>query len=170
MQNKFPYEQKMANRLAAKVAARNQTNALVNEWFPKILAVVTPWVGQKVSLVTGGIPHKLKTQIEALGLPSHWEKQIRISFDTYSAKVWAKVCVNYNAGEYSGNEHAEETAYLGDMENGLILKNLKYTFEPRKTDYTVEGVKEKRKAYEAAKKASDDARSALYPFGEHDNF
>ena len=159
------YEAKQANRLAAKVAAHNQVNQLANEWWPKIAAVLKPWVGKKVSLVTGGKPHKLKAELDALNMPSDWAKQIIVSFDTYNAKIHFKSSVSIAD---DGNQNAEQTVYFGDMD-GENLKHLRDNLEPFKTDYSVDAVKSARDAFKVAEKAFSDARSALYPFGEREN-
>lgn len=168
------YEAKMANRLAAKVQAHNQLGAMINEWHPKIKAVLEKWVGQKVSLVTGGKPVKLKQEIEALGWTNYYSgngnigtKQIIVSFDLYSAKAHYSVSINcFN----DGSQRAEQAVYLGDMLNGLILKDLHYDFTPFKTDYLVEDVIAARKVVKDAEMALSDAKHNLYPFPEHDNF
>jgi hypothetical protein len=160
------YEIKMLNRLTARVAARNQVNALLNLWHPKIQEVLKKWIGQKVSLVTGGKPAKLKAELDALGLPSDWRCQIIISFDRYSAKVHYKVSVSI-MGE--GDQNAEAMVYLGNMTNGLILTDLSYEFVPYRVDYTVTAVQDALAKVKDAEKALDQAKGALYPFGEHDN-
>ena len=167
MNNSF-YLAKYAKRLAAKVQAHNELDAMVNEWFPKIRSALEPWVGQKVSLITGGKPYKLQKLIDSLNLPNDFQKQILVSFDRYSAKVTFKNCVSIPDDSY---QSAETVVYLGDMQmqNGLVLGDLRYTFTPYKTDYTVEKVILARQQVEDAKKALSDALSALHPFGEHDN-
>jgi hypothetical protein len=168
------YEAKMANRLAAKIQAQNQLGTMINEWHPKIKAILEKWVGQKVSLVTGGQPVKLKQEIEALGLPNYHAgngnigtKQITVSFDLYSAIAHYSVSINCF---HDGSQRAEQTVCLGDLLNGLILKDLHYDFKPFKTDYWIEGVLAARKAVKDAEDALSNAKSSLYPFPEHDNF
>jgi hypothetical protein len=143
---------------------------MVNEWLPKIKTVLEKWVGQEVSLITGGKPVKLKAELEALGMPNERANQIIVSFDTYSAKVQFRTCVLIG----SESRPTEQTCYLGDMENGLILKDLHYQHETFKTDYNKEYVIKARKALkdaeEAVNKALSKARSALYPFSVNDNF
>lgn len=163
--NQF-YINRNAKRLETKVAGRNQLNAAINLWFPKIREMLLPWVGQKVSLVTGGKPHKLVKAIQDLQLPNDHNFQIQIRFERYSAQVWFRncICIKDDTAIYS-----EQTVYLGDMD-GANLKDLHYTFEPWRTNYTVESINAARKALKDAEKAVSDAKSALYPFSEHDNF
>lgn len=159
------HTQKMANRLEAKVMAQNQLGLLVNEWTPKIRAVLANWVGKKVSLATGGKPIKLKAELDALGMPSEWRKQIIISFGSFTAKAEFRVSVGVLD---DGNRSAEMAVYLGNMD-GLILKDLSHEFTPTRTDYNVAEVKAARQKFQEAEKAFSNARSALHPFGEHDN-
>ena len=165
--NQISHEQKMLNRLTAKVEAQNQLGLLINEWQPKIRAVIEKWVGQKVSLITGGKPVKLKVELDALNMPSDWRKQIIVSFGQHSAKVDFRIS-HFIEGKEGANASVEGACYLGDM-SGLILKDLHYEFVPWKTDYTVAAIQAARVTYKDAQKLADTAKSALYPFGEHDN-
>ena len=170
VQNRTNYANKMELRLTCQVNARNQVNQMANEWLPKIKTVLEKWLGQKVSLITGGKPVKLKAELEALGMPNELAKQIIVSFDTYSAKVQFRICVSIGRESRS----TEQTCYLGDMENGFVLKDLHYQHETFKTDYNKEDVIKARNALNKALKDADEAvskaRYALYPFSEHDNF
>ncbi len=163
--NNISYDTKWANRLAAKIVAQNAANALANFWQPKVRAMLEKWVGQKVQLVTGGKPVKLKAELDALNLPHDFKNQVIVSFGTYSVKIDCKVFASVN-GE---NATMEAVAYLGDMD-GLYLKDLRYAHEALRVDFSVDEVKQNRANYEAARKAFEAARSKLAPFGEHDNF
>jgi hypothetical protein len=154
-----------AARLENKVKAHNLLGQLVNEWQPKIKQALLPWVGQKVSLVTGGKPVKLKLDLSALEMPDAFDSFIRVSFDQYSAKVHYRTCVTHPVG---GTNYAETCVYLGDME-GANLKDLHYEFTPYPTDYTVDKIITARLAFKAAEEKLSAARSALHPFGEHEN-
>jgi hypothetical protein len=165
-QDRIDFANKMERRLTCQVNARNQVNQMANEWLPKIKTVLEKWVGQKVSLITSGEPVKLKAELEALGMPNEWAKQISVLFNSYTARVWFKVCVSI--GDESNT--AEETCYLGDVTNGLILKDLNYQHKTFKTDYNKEDVIKARKVLKDAEEVVSKARSALYPFSEHNNF
>ena len=169
-QDRIDFLNKMERRLTCQVNARNQVNQMINEWLPKIKAVLQPWIGQKVSLVTGGKTAKVREQLNQLGLPSERQKQITVSFDNYTAKAFFRVGVSI--GDQS--KSAEETCYLGDLINGFVLKDLHYEHSTYKTNYDKEDVIKARKALKDAEEAFSSvissARSALYPFSEHDNF
>jgi phosphotransferase system IIB component len=169
-QDLINYANKMELRLTCQVNARNQVNQMANEWLPKIKTVLEKWLGQKVSLITGGKPVKLKAELEALGMPNELAKQIIVSFDTYSAKVQFRICVSIG----SESKSTEQTCYLGDMANGLILNDLHYQHKTFETNYNKEDVIKARNALNKALKDADEAvskaRYALYPFSEHDNF
>ena len=88
-QDRIDFLNKMERRLTCQVNARNQVNQMINEWLPKIKAVLQPWIGQKVSLVTGDKTAKVREQLNQLGLPSERQKQITVSFDNYTAKAFS---------------------------------------------------------------------------------
>lgn len=158
------YKIQSANKTAAKVAAQNLLGKAINEYHNTIRAFLFKWIGQKVSLATGGRPHKLKAELETLNLPHYPRLRICLDFGNYNIHSTVMVDAVVN-GEY---QTAEGCDYFANVMDG-VLKDMNYNFNPWRTDYTVEEIQCKRNEFKIAQKAFEDARSALYPFGEHDN-
>lgn len=96
----------------------------------------------------------------------------------YSLAWTAKACVNgrhpdmvdekWGAPDYSSTCYRESTVYIGDMggEGRQYLIKLTDPCDDRRTDYDYDQVKALRVAADVAKKASDDAVHACFPFRE----
>lgn len=147
-------------KLNAKVMAVNAAHKAVNAWRPKLIEFFKQYVGQKIFKADGWLVSRIELKVPKLdGI-----QFVSCYFDSsrYSLRYVAKSCVGYG----HTCVYYEATMWIGDMEDGFLKKV--YDFEPVKDDYTVEGAVANIKAVEAAKKALDEANSALQPFQEND--
>lgn len=153
--------------LTAEVNAVNLANGYANELLPKLVEFFTPLVGQKIVKADGSLLAKLESKLPVFpaekGRPG---QHVHASVMTYRHRsdyslAWTvKVCWPIPPHTCT---YYERTLYVGDM-SGDTLKEMTKHLEPWRTDYTVEAAVAKIEAYEAAKKAADDARSECWPF------
>ena len=161
--------QQQSAHLVAKVAARNLLSQLINTWDGKLKAVFQPFLNQKVSLVTGGKPVKVKEALEKLQLPNTPEIQIFVTCDEYAPHARFRVCKCFTYGNHeSGCCYMEQTISLGAIRNN-ILTEIYGPYTTEREDFTVEFVLATRKALREAQEAVSKAQSALDMFGIHDN-
>ncbi len=149
-------------KLTARVAAVNKANAYANELYVKLADYFRPLVGQKILKADGSLLAKIEKDLPEMA--SGNELHVYRHRSEYSLAWTVKTC------EFMpphGCMYHETTVYVADLK-GQTLGELSRPFEAR-SDYTVEGIEKLREAYETAKKAADNARSALFPFGEYDN-
>jgi hypothetical protein len=142
--------------LECLVRAVNRAHAYGKELYATLAPVFAPLVGQKIETAPGPLLARIAKLLPAM--PNTPNLRVFRLASEYSLG-WT-----ISANEVA-NDHAyyhEVTVYIGHMRNG-VLESISPPFEGR-TDYTLEEVLEKRAAYEAAKKAADDARNAVYPF------
>ena len=149
--------------LEAKVGAVNRANDAANRWGPVLRESVRPFVGAQVVKKAGGLLDKVKKALPTL--PNDAWLQVYRHVSDYSLAWTFKSCVMI--GETHGCLYHEVTVYVGKLSHGVLTELESSEFKGR-TDYTVDEVLQKRAAYESAKKAADDARSNLHPFGEYD--
>lgn len=148
----------MPGDLASKVKAVNKANAYANQVHDILTEVFRPFVGQKIIKVDGDLMARVKDYVPPLQYDAGlrcWKKH-----SDYSLSWGVDANISYGNGcEYSG----EVVVYIGRLE-GQTLVELTPN-EKRRTDWTVEEVREKRKAYEELKAAADSAFNAISPFG-----
>jgi hypothetical protein len=149
-------------RLRAKVAAVNRAHKYAIEIQPELIAIFAPFVGQKVMKI-GGLMEKFKKLLPEF--PNTVPLSVYRHVSDYSLAWTVKTCESY--GEHSCLYY-EVTVYIGDLHHGVLTKVSNQSYEFR-TDYTKQEIEEKRQQYQKAKRAADDARNNLYPFGESDN-
>lgn len=152
------------SRLAAKVAARNGVNQLANFHAERFRQIITPFVGQKICLVTGDFSQKFKTALR----PAHPGPYLRIRVRTsgsYSLVVEFQVCADSVGSSYSATENHVE--YIGQLDNG-VLKSVTQRVDALRTDYTVAEIEAARQAVSAAEGALRDAQGKLCNFGTYD--
>ena len=164
--------EKYNTALEAKVAARNAVNALANQLSPAIFDALRPLVGVKCFNQGQTISEKLRKVLP----PLHNEVKASACYTTghgYSLSVMFKTSTMYPdriCGEHCCASYAEETVYLADIDRqGLTIAKL-YDQFTRRTDYTVDEVKQARADLKAAQSLVSQAQSRLNHFGEHDNF
>jgi len=151
--------------LQTRVNGVNKANAFANQLSPRLVALFTSFVGQKIEKVDGPLLAKIQKLVDALNLPNG-DISVYRHQNNYSLAYTVKSCEVFPAQGYGHAYYFEQTIYIGDMKNG-VLTALKQP-EPLKTDYTVETIEAARETYKKAKAAADNAQSALYPFGEYD--
>lgn len=145
----------------AKIIARNRLNSQINYLIPIILERIRPFVGQKI-LTNNGWAAKFKPIIEAyLGAGKVFDRlQIYRSHSNYSLALIFKTSENYS--EFTCI-YQEEWIHLGDL-NGYDLKSVS-TFEPLKTDFSLETVLKLREEYQVVDKQRRKIESELSHFG-----
>lgn len=159
--------------LDAKIAARNEVNALANASFPDAVTALQPFVGQKVCKADGSLLEKVKKALpptlSANGSEAHtWYS----TGHGYSLVLNVKTCTCSKArnatptNDYQIANYAESTLYLGDLQNGVLTKL--HNAPTYKTDYTADFVREARKEVEQADKAKREAESKIHHFGMYD--
>lgn len=158
---------KFNTALEAKVAARNQVNALANQLSPAIFEALKPFVGTKCFNQGAAISKKLREALPEL--PNTIEASG--SYTTghgYSLVVIFKSATYSTHNEYDRSEYAEETVYLADIgRNDWTMPKL-YDFTPRRVNFTVDEVKTARAELKAAQNLVSAAQSKLCLFGEYD--
>lgn len=156
-----------SSALAAKVAAYNRVGQVANEIAPALFAAIAPFYGQKVLKADGVLTQKVRDALNPF-LPTRGAFP---SFDVwlssgrgYSLTVTVKTCETFNGNAF----YAEATIYLAKITGTIAEQWDGAPFSPFRTDYNADTVRELRKAYEVARKAANEAESALFPFGEYD--
>lgn len=152
-----------AEKLACKVAAINRANAYGKEIYKTLTAIFEPLVGEKILKADGSLLAKYAALVPKFEY-SHALHVYRHTSD-YSLAWVVKTCEPLPP--HSCMYH-ESVVYIGDLRGHTLEKLCIHPFDSR-SDYTVEEITQKRVDFENAKKALDNARSALYPFGEYDN-
>jgi hypothetical protein len=154
------------SELAAEVSAVNLGNAYANELYPLLRDFFTPLVGTKIVKADGSLLAKLKLPEFPVnkGRPGQ-HKDADITTYKYSSDhslAWVvKVCwpiTQYDCTCY------DLKVYIGEVRDGVLKEVSARCKSEGRTDYTVEEILGKVKAYEAAKKVADDALRACYPF------
>ena len=149
------------DKLAAKVEAVNTANGLAWDVYHSLRGVFAPLVGEQVCKKDGGLLAKVQKLLPGL-FPNTREVRVTRHSSEYHLvwKAWVWKSVN-------GCTCSHETeVYVGRLTDGVLME-LCEPFTGR-TDWTaVEGVS-KRMAYEEAKRAAEEFKNALFPFGEYD--
>lgn len=156
------------NQLAAKVAARNKAHAYAREIYPILAEYFRPFVGQKILKADGTLLKKIADGLPVLPDSSHLHQVYQTTGHGYSLSWVIRACESFkdDSRGYQSCDYYDRYCYVGDLRDG-VLKAISNPPEYR-TDYTEEEVLSKREAYRAAKKAFDEAQSALGDFGEYD--
>ena len=156
--------------LEARVAAVNLAHAYAKDLWSILHELCKPFVGCKIYKADGGLMANFEKAIKTLDLPCRPAINVYRNADNYSLS-W---CVRVSQGSKSenhrhsdGSHYHDISVYVGSL-NGKILKDVIFEAPNLRTDFTVDEILAKREAYRVAKKASDDAFSALHPFGECD--
>jgi hypothetical protein len=147
-------------RLDVRVAAVNKANKVANELYPVLRQFFEPLVGQTIRKADQSLLKRLEDKLAKM--PNAAGLWVFYYTSTYSLAWTVKVC-EWSEGYTT---YHEVTVYVGKMKNGV----LEAMCEPinRRTDYNAEEIRQKRRLYEAAKKAADEAKSDLGIFEEYD--
>ena len=156
----------------AKVAGRNLVNALANQLSPAIFEALKPYVGVKCFNQGQVISERLRKVLPTL--PNTVEASASYSTGHgYSLTVTFRVTTMHPdrlTGEHCNAIYSEEPVYLADIDRqGLTIEKL-YEQHVRRTDFTVDEVKQARADLRAAQSLVSQAQSRLVNLGEHDNF
>ncbi len=157
------------NALSARVANANAANARANQLYPQLVEVFSPYVGAKILKIDGSLLQKIQKQISELGMDDPG-RNINVYHDRqrYGLSFVVKIHNDYESGsgDYQLACYHESSVYVGNLDGGVLTEIREHT--PYRTDYTVADILAKREAFRKAQTAADNARSALYPFGEND--
>lgn len=152
----------MNQKLASKVNARNQVNALSNEKQLAIRTALLPFVGHKVRLAAGGMTTKVAAALAPFASDA---RCARIWFSVREYGLEARFVVT--VGSEHGSTCQEYGCDLGRVSNG-ILTNL-HDQQALRTDWTVEEVEKARTDAQAAREAMHAAEWQFRHFGTHDH-
>ena len=151
------------NTLKARVKAVNAANDYANKLYPQLVAIFEPLVGEQVLKADGTLLAKYQKLLP--DFPSSNGLHVYKHSSDYSLAWCVKTCEQVE--DHCTCVYHEVTVYIGSL-SGKTLKEIDRPFEG-KTDYTVADVQAARERYKEAKKAADEAKSALFPFGEYDH-
>lgn len=154
--------------LEAKVAAVNNANRYALELYPQLRAIFEPFIGQKIEKADGGLLMKIAKLLPEF--PCKPGLHVYKMSSDYSLVWVVKTCesqaINGKHDNYHVAHYHETSVYVGNMRHGVLTDFCKAP--ELRTDYTAAEVEAAREAYRKAKQAADDARSALFNFGEYD--
>lgn len=102
-----------------QVRAHNEAAKTLAERIPAVLETLKAFEGEKIKLKTGGFSAKFRKAIEALSLTN--DHHLLERFDgSYSNTLYFAVKVNKPVPGGGGVVYEELTAWVGDMENGVL--------------------------------------------------
>lgn len=154
-----------AEVLAARVRIVNRAHQLANEYARVLKERFAPLVGKKVEKQGGQILEKYKNLLPEF--PRDHNTMVYKHASNYSLAWTVKTSETVPMVGVGHAYYYEVTFYVGDLA-GDVLKNIAVHETNFRTDYTVAEVEANREAFKVAQKAFEEARSALYPFGEYD--
>lgn len=155
-------------RLEARVKAVNKSHAYAIKLHEALSEFFKGYVGKKITKAD----KRLLKRIEDAMPDFPQEDGVHVYFNesdyflAWGVRAW-ETYPDPRDPEHPRSMSEETSVYVGRMRNGTLVE-MSPTPDLR-TDYTVEEVNEKRAAFKQARDAFDEARSALRPFGEHDN-
>ena len=155
--------------LEAKVELVNGVNAYINQIFPIYREIFAPYVGKKIYIGSGEFVAPLRKKIAEI---KHDKFHVYQYSSMYSICYVVKnhVCVPSKIKQREDDRitmYYEQSFYVADLEyDKLTLKKLYEEDKSFKTDYKADDIQAARERFQKAKKELDEARSALYPFGE----
>lgn len=147
-------------KLAMRVAAVNAANGAAWDLYHSLRDVFAPLVGEQVCKKDGGLLAKVERLLPSL--PNSRELVVYRHPSEYHLAFVVRVSV---IGDGSVQSH-EVTVTVGTLEKG-VLTGLAEPFKGR-SDWTVKEVMFKREAYWGAKRAAEELKSTLFPFGEYE--
>jgi hypothetical protein len=154
-----------AEVLAARVRIVNRAHTVANELAAVLKQRFAPLVGKKVEKAGGQILEKYKNLLPEM--PNDHNLMVYKHASNYSLAWTVKASETVPVQGHGHAYYYEVTFYVGDMQGDVLTGITKHETAFR-TDWTVEEVLGNREAFKVAQKAFEEARSALYPFGEYD--
>ena len=163
------------DKLAAKIAAKNRVNKLAVATVPAMIAALQPFIGKKVWNAGAVLSKAVR---DALPYQNCQGKGASADQWFYRASAYS-ISVEFQVQECSEGrkdrlgrsygkdwERGTTNAHLGEITNGVLVGA--QNTQTWRTDYNREEVEKSRFAYEASKKAMEEAESALCGFGTYD--
>lgn len=156
----------MTNKLTYRVFAKNRANKLVNEIAPKSLAVLSKWIGKKVTKADGTLLQKIKDSLAPF--QESQNNHCQVWYNASRAAIWLNVKTWETTPE--GTAHYADTALcLAQLNFSTGVLESVAGFVPMTTDYSVEAIELARKKVQSAKENLRYAENELCGFGEWDN-
>ncbi len=155
----------MSNRLEARVTAKNRANSLAAQYSLALTASLTPLVGQKIVKKDKSLTKKVQTLIPTFptepGVTCYLYRE-----SPYNVTYVIKVCEQVENSYGCVYEEAWTTVAQLNPQTGELVK----VEEPEtfRSDYSVTEILKLREDYEQKKKAMEEAKSRLNPFGDTD--
>jgi len=153
-------------RLEAKVKAVNNCHTYAMELYDKLVPVFTPLVGQKILKADGSLLAKVEKLLPQL--ESHPVVHIWRNPSNYTLNWTVKTCELFGHKDIASCTYYETSVYVGGLVHGDTLKDITAKQDLR-NDYVAEVIQWHREVFKEAQKKADEAKSALWPFGESDN-
>lgn len=158
----------------AHVAAVNLANDVANKLQPLLREAFRPWVGKKILKGDGCLTVacekdlKLDELFKKMGDEGKPRLQIfRPSRGGHWLYFMVKTCLVAESMGGGVGVYFETSVSVG-YTKGDTLERIESTDHKRRTDYTVEAVREARKRVSAAEKELNEARGALSPFSQYE--
>lgn len=148
--------------LEARVRGVNRAHQYAMELYPRLAVVFQPFVGQKVETNSGPLMAKVQKLVDALNLPCTGPLHVYRDQSDYCMRYVVKTCECENGHGYYYNA----SVTVGELDRGVLTALC--PAPQYRTDYSADEVAAARQRYKNAKRAADEAHSALYPFGESD--
>lgn len=149
--------------LSATVEATNLANRFAIQIRPTLIEFYAQYLNKKVVKADGSLIKKIYDHKF-----SHMGFNLYRIHSQYSIDYEVKVDVHYSS---SCVVYRSTTVHVGtlDRDTGVLVKIADLIDVPKlRTNYTVEEVLQKREVLRKAQNVLDEAKSALFPFGEYD--
>jgi hypothetical protein len=148
--------------LEAKVKAVNRANEYAAQLYPTLANFFWPYTGVPITKDDGSLLKKVAKFLP----PFRHDSGLMVYRLTSGYHLAWVVKTNEQIEGAQCCVYHETTIYVGKVEGNVLTEIMPWPNQ--KLTYTVDEVIEARRQYEAAKKAADEARNALWPFGETD--
>lgn len=158
-------------KLEIRVRGENTASRIANEIFPVLAEFFSEYVGESIRKQSGGLFKKIEDKLKEIEsqFPSDPILQMIVRNGLeYSVSYLVKCCETYTEeGRECGEAiYSEKVVYVADLQGGVVSR----IYDPPefRTNHSVDTVIKARKKFKEAEKAFNEARSALFPFGERD--
>lgn len=145
--------------LTLKVKAVNRANKYANELSRQLIDIFTPFVGQKVIKV-GGLISKYEKLLPEF--PNDLPTRVYFRRSDYVLCWSIETCEQLDS---FGCVYHEVTINIGEITHSVLTQI--YSPCNHREDFSVAEVCEKRKIYDEAYEALQQAKNNLYPFDEY---
>jgi hypothetical protein len=157
----------MQTKLAAKVAAQNRVNEIMQSRAPLMALKLVPLIGQKVLNQGEVISSKLRQHLE----PTESGPEFRLWYDASKYSIWVIMeLTTREAGQYFQAKAAYKLADIDSQKYTLEAVNMAAPpAEHFRTDYTEAEILAAREDLKAANAAVSELKSKLSNFGLYDH-